>query len=151
MKIRVLFVCIENSCRSQMAEAFLRQHGGDDFEVLSGGADPTTLNPMAVEVMKEIGIDISGRYSKDVAQFLGQSFHYIVRVCDKVREQCPVLPGAIWYLEWSFEDPGRAQGSHAERLRVFRRVRDEIEGHVLDFIARQSLTDRRIANSVGSG
>lgn len=92
MKIRVLFVCTENSCRSQMAEGFLRQHGGDNFEVLSGGADPTKLNPMAVEVMKEIGVDISGQYSKDVAQFLGQSFHYVVRVCDKVREKCPVLP-----------------------------------------------------------
>jgi arsenate reductase (thioredoxin) len=89
---------------------------GDGFEVLSAGADPTKLNPMAVEVMKEIGIDISGQYSKDVAQFLGQSFHYVVRVCDKVREKCPVLPGAIWYLDWSFEDPARAEGSYAERL-----------------------------------
>ncbi len=151
MKIRVLFVCTENSCRSQMAEAFLRRHGGDDFEVLSGGAEPTKLNQMAVEVMKEIGIDISGHHSKDVAQFLGQNFHYIVRVCDKVREQCPILPGAIWYLDWSLEDPGRAQGSHAACLRVFRRVRDEIEGHVLEFIARQRLTDGRIANAAGSG
>ena len=138
MKIRVLFVCTENSSRSQMAEGFLRQQGGDSFEVLSGGADPTKLNPMAVEVMKEIGIDISGQYSKDVAQFLGQSFHYVIRVCDKVREKCPVLPGALWYLDWSFEDPARAEGTHAERLEVFRRVRDQIESRTTEFLAQQS-------------
>ena len=137
MKTRVLFVCTENSARSQMAEGFLRQHGGDSFEALSAGADPSKLNPMAVEVMKEIGIDISGQHSKDVAQFLGQSFHYVVRVCDKVREKCPVLPGAIWYLDWSFEDPAKAEGSAAERLAVFRRIRDEIESCVADLIAQQ--------------
>lgn len=150
MKTRVLFVCTENSCRSQMAEGFLRHHGGESFEVLSAGADPTKLNPMAVEVMKEVGIDISGQYSKDVAQFLGQSFHYVVRVCDKVRERCPVLPGALWYLDWSFEDPARAEGTHAKRLEVFRRVRDEIKGHVADFIGSQSLADRQIASPPGS-
>ena len=138
MKIRVLFVCTENSSRSQMAEGFLRQQGGDSFEVLSGGADPTKLNPMAVEVMKEIGIDISGQHSKDIAQFLGQSFHYVIRVCDKVREKRPVLPGALWYLDWSFEDPARAEGSHAERLVVFQRVRDQIESRTTEFLAQQS-------------
>ncbi len=138
MKIRVLFVCTENSSRSQMAEGFLRQHGGDSFEVFSAGADPTNLNLMAVEVMKEIGIDVSGQYSKDVAQFLGQSFHYVIRVCDKVREKCPVLPGAIWYLDWSFEDPVMAEGSHAQRIEVFRRVRDQIESRTSEFIAQQS-------------
>jgi arsenate reductase len=74
---------------------------------------------------------------RDVAQFLGQSFHYVVRVCDKVREKCPVLPGAIWYLDWSFEDPAKAEGSAAERLAVFRRIRDEIESCVADLIAQQ--------------
>ena len=133
---KVLFVCTENSCRTQMAEGCLRQHGGGQFEVFSAGAQPTNLNPMAVEVMKEIGIDISGQHSKDVAQFLGQSFQYVIRVCDKVKEKCPVLPGAIWYLDWSFEDPAAVQGTSAEKARTFRRVRDEIEGHVLDFIAK---------------
>ena len=138
MKIRVLFVCTENSSRSQMAEGFLRQQGGDGFEVLSGGADPTKLNPMAVEAMKEIGIDISGQHSKDIAQFLGQSFHYVIRVCDKVREEFRVLPGALWYLDWSFEDPARAEGTQAERLEVFRRVRDQIESRTTEFLAQQS-------------
>ena len=105
MKIRVLFVCTENSSRSQMAEGFLRQQGGDSFEVLSGGADPTKLNPMAVEVMKEIGIDISGQYSKDVAQFLGQSFHYVIRVCDKVREKCPSSLGHSGILTGASKTP----------------------------------------------
>lgn len=138
IKPKVLFVCTENACRSQMAEGFLRHHAGDRFEAFSGGAELGKLNPTAVEVMKEAGIDISGHHSKDVAEFLGQSFHYIVRVCDKVKETCPVLPGAIWYLDWSLEDPASAKGSPTERMMVFRRVRDEIEERVLDFIGKES-------------
>jgi len=122
-----------------MAEGFLRHHGGDDFEAFSGGAEPTRLNPLAVEVMKEVGIDISGHHAKDVAEFLGQNFQYLIRVCDKVREKCPVLPGAVWYLDWSFEDPATAAGAAAERLAVFRRVRDEIETHVREFIVEPPL------------
>jgi len=135
MKTRVLFVCTENSARSQMAEGFLRRLGGDDFEVLSAGAEPTSVNPLAVEVMKEVGIDISGQHAKDVSEFLGQNFQYLIRVCDKVREKCPVLPGAVWYLDWSFEDPAKAAGPAPERLAVFRRVRDEIETRIAEFIA----------------
>ena len=138
IKPRVMFVCTENSCRSQMAEGFLRHLAGDRFEAFSAGAEPTQLNPTAVEVMKEIGIDISGHHSKDVADFLRQNFQYLIRVCDKVKETCPVLPGAVWYLDWSFEDPAKATGSAAERMNSFRRVRDEIESHVLDFIAKES-------------
>ncbi|MGD0694733.1 MAG: arsenate reductase ArsC [Terriglobia bacterium] len=139
IKLKVLFVCTQNSCRSQMAEGFLRHHAGDRFDVFSAGAEPAALNPTAVEAMEEIGIDISGQHSKDVAQFLGQSFQYLIRVCDKVKETCPVLPGAVWYLDWSFEDPAQAKGSSTERMAAFRRVRDEIEGRVLDFIAKESL------------
>jgi arsenate reductase len=138
IKPKVLFVCTENSCRSQMAEGFLRQHAGDRFDVYSAGAEPTKLNPTAMEVMKEIGIDISGQHSKDVAQFLGQTFQYVVRVCDKVREKCPVLPGAIWYFDWSFEDPAAVQGTATEKLAAFRRIRDEIEEKTLEFIAREA-------------
>jgi arsenate reductase len=138
LKPKVLFLCTANSCRSQMAEGFLRHHAGDRFEVYSAGAKPGKLNPSAVEVMKELGIDISGHHSKDVADFLGQSFQYVVRVCDKVKDLCPVFPGALWYLDWSVEDPAAAEGSLAQRLIVFRRVRDEIEGRVLDFVAKNS-------------
>jgi arsenate reductase (thioredoxin) len=137
LKPKVLFVCTENSCRSQMAEGFLRQHGGDHFEVFSAGAEPTKLNPMAVEVMKEVGIDISGQHSKDVAQFLGRTFQYVIRVCDKVKERCPVLPGAIWYLDWSFEDPAAVQGTMAEKVEAFRRVRDQLEAKTLEFVAHE--------------
>jgi arsenate reductase len=152
MKIRVLFVCTENSSRSQMAEGFLRQQGGDSFEVLSGGADPTKLNPMAVEVMKEVGIDISGQVFKGRCSVSGQSFHYVIRVCDKVREKRPVLPGALWYLDWSFEDPARAEGSHAERLVVFQRVRDQIESRITEFLAQQSsVIPRTSATTARSG
>ena len=139
MKTRVLFVCTENSARSQMAEGFLRHHGGDDFEAFSGGAEPTRLNPLAVEVMKEVGIDISGQHAKDVIEFLGQNFQYLIRVCDKVREKCAVPPGAVWYLDWSLEDPAAAAGSTAERIEVFRRVRDEIETRVREFIVARPL------------
>jgi arsenate reductase len=121
-----------------MAEGFLRHLAGDHFDVFSGGAQPTQLNPTAAEVMKEIGIDISGQHSKDVGKFLGQRFHYIIRVCDKVREKCPVLPGAIWYLDWSFEDPASAQGTAAEKLATFRRVRDQIEEKTKEFVAREA-------------
>jgi len=138
IKPRVLFVCTENACRSQMAEGFLRHHAADRFEAFSGGADPGKLNPTAVEVMGEVGIDISSHHSKDVAEFLGQNFHFIIRVCDKVKETCPVLPGAIWHLDWSLEDPASAKGTATERIAVFRRVRDEIEGRVLGFIAKES-------------
>jgi len=138
IKPRVLFVCTENACRSQMAEGFLRHHAADRFEAYSGGAEARKLNPTAVDVMREVGIDISGHHSKDVAEFLGQSFHFIIRVCDKVKETCPVLPGAIWYLDWRLEDPASAKGSPNERMTVFRRVRDEIEERVLEFIAKES-------------
>ena len=138
IKPRVLFVCTENACRSQMAEGFLRHHAADRFEAFSGGAEVGTLNPTAVDVMREVGIDISGHRSKDVAEFLGQNFHFIIRVCDKVKETCPVLPGAIWYFDWSLEDPASVKGSPTERMTVFRRIRDEIEGHVLDLIAKES-------------
>jgi arsenate reductase len=121
-----------------MAEGFLRHHAADRFEAYSGGAEARKLNPTAVDVMREVGIDISGHHSKDVAEFLGQSFHFIIRVCDKVKETCPVLPGAIWYLDWRLEDPASAKGSPNERMTVFRRVRDEIEERVLEFIAKES-------------
>jgi arsenate reductase len=135
IKPKVLFVCTENACRSQMAEGFLRHHAGDRFEAFSGGAQTGELNPTAVKVMKEVGIDISGHSSKDVGQFLGQNFHYIIRLCDTIREKCPVLPGAIWYLDWSFEDPAAVEGTAAEKLAAFRRIRDQIGEKAVEFVA----------------
>ena len=125
-KPRVLFLCTHNSCRSQMAEGFLRQLAGDRFEAASAGSQATRVNPDAARVMKEIGIDISAHRSKDVSELLGQSFTYVVRVCDRAKETCPIFPGAFRYFDWGLDDPAAAQGSEAERLAVFRRVRGEI-------------------------
>jgi arsenate reductase len=125
-KPKVLFLCTGNSARSQMAEGYLRYAGGDRFEPLSAGIEPKGLNPLAVETMQEIGIDISHQTSKDVVKLLGQHIPYVVTVCDNARERCPIFPRTYKFLHWSFEDPAAAQGSHEEKLAVFRRVRDEI-------------------------
>ncbi len=130
---RVLFLCTGNSCRSQMAEAFLKLLAGDRFDVMSAGTDPVPVNPDAIRVMAERGIDISHQKSKGVKPFLGLGFPYLVTVCDQANERCPIFPGVINRLHWSFEDPARTQGTVEERLRVFRRIRDEIESAVRRF------------------
>jgi arsenate reductase (thioredoxin) len=109
-----------------MAEGYLRQRGGDRYEPSSAGIEPKGLNPLAVEAMAEIGIDISQQKSKDVSSFLGQNMPYVITVCDNAKEKCPVFSSTHKSLHWSFEDPAEATGSHDERLAVFRRVRDEI-------------------------
>ncbi len=130
---RVLILCTGNSARSQMAEGLLRQAGGDRFEVFSAGTEPGRVNPLAIEAMREVGIDISNHRSKSVDEFLGQSFDYVITVCDNANRNCPVFPGETERIHWSFEDPAAAEGERDERLMVFRRVRDEIEGRLRDF------------------
>lgn len=134
MKQRVLFLCTGNSCRSQMAEGFLRNMAGDRFDVASAGTDPVGLNPGAVEAMKEVGVDIARQESKKVDRFLGQRFDYVITVCDRAKEACPTFPGARSLLHWSFDDPAGASGPLEERRRVFRRVRDEIADRVNQFV-----------------
>ena len=134
MKSSVLFLCTGNSCRSQMAEGLLRHLAGAQFEVASAGVEPAGLNPLAVESMAEIGIDISGHCSKRVDEYAGRPFDWVITVCDAVREACPVFPGAVWRLHWSFEDPAAARGSLEERQLVFRRVRDQIAGRIREFV-----------------
>lgn len=131
---RVLFLCTGNSCRSQMAEAFLKSLAGDRFEVMSAGTDPVPVNPDAIRVMAEKGMDISRQESKGVKPFLGLGFPYLITVCDQANERCPIFPGVINRLHWSFEDPARLKGSDEERLRLFRRVRDEIGAAVRRFV-----------------
>ena len=121
-RIRVLFVCTGNSARSVMAEALLRHHGGDAFEVYSAGTEPKGINPLTLRVLAEAGIDASWARSKSVDEFRGQSFDYVVTVCDQARQVCPVFPGVHESLHWGYEDPAEAQGSDEERLAVFRRV-----------------------------
>ena len=131
---KVLFLCTGNSCRSQMAEGFLRRMAGDKFEVFSAGVKPTQVNPLAIKVMAEIGIDISKHRSKSAMEFIGQQFDYVITVCDNAKQTCPVFPGHYEKLHWSLEDPAEAKGSEEERLVVFRRIRDEIKNNVLAFI-----------------
>lgn len=145
MKAKVLFLCTGNSARSQMAEGYLRHTAGDQFEALSAGIEPKGLNPLAVEVMREIGIDISHQRSKDVGSLLGQHIPYVITVCDNAKERCPIFPRTYKFLHWSFEDPAAAQGSHQEKLAVFRRVRDEIAQRI-----DKEFVDQRIAQRSGS-
>jgi len=120
--IRVLFVCTGNSARSIMAEALLRRHGSDRFEVHSAGTDPRGVNPLTLRVLADAGIDASWARSKSVNEFLGQRFDYVITVCDQARQVCPVFPGVHKSLHWGYEDPAEATGTEEERLRVFKRV-----------------------------
>jgi arsenate reductase (thioredoxin) len=131
--IRVLFVCTGNSARSIMAEALLRHHGGDEFEVHSAGTVPRGVNPLTLRVVKEAGIDTSFARSKSVDEYLGQEFDYVVTVCDQARQVCPVFPGVHESFHWGYEDPAEATGSEEERLAVFRRVFIEIGERVRQF------------------
>jgi len=135
MRMKVLFLCTGNSCRSQMAEGFLRAYGGDRYEAHSAGTKPAELNPIAVEVMSEAGIDISNQRSKNVTPYLGQHFPHVITVCDNAREHCPIFPGVCKRQHWPLPDPAQAQGSDEQRRAVFREVRDQIAARVRDFVA----------------
>ena len=132
---RVLFLCTGNSCRSQMAEGLLRYSAGESIEPASAGTNPLGLNAQAVAAMAEVGIDISAHESKHVDSLIGESFDYVITVCDNARESCPVFPGQTRQLHWGFEDPAQAEGTDAERMAVFRRVRDEITTRIREFLA----------------
>jgi arsenate reductase len=134
-KQRVLFLCTGNSCRSQIAEGFLRDYAGDAFEVASAGVYPTRVNPLAIRVMAEAAVDISAQYSKSVDEMTTGHFDYVITVCDRAREACPIFPRAVRSLHWSFEDPAEATGAEEDRLIVFRRVRDEISEQVREFVS----------------
>lgn len=131
--IRVLFVCTGNSARSVMAEALLRRHGGDRFEVFSAGMEPKGINPLTLRVLAEAGIDASFARSKSVTEFLGQPFDYVVTVCDQARQTCPVFPGVHASLHWGYEDPAAAEGTDEARLAVFRKVFIQMSERVLQF------------------
>ena len=132
-KKKVLFVCIHNSARSQMAEAFLNEVCGDEFEACSAGLEPGTLNPIVVEAMREAGIDISANKTKAVFDMFrsGQIFAYVITVCDEASaERCPIFPGVTQRLHWSFPDPSSFKGTHEERLAGTRQVRDTIKARI---------------------
>ena len=132
--IRVLFVCTHNSARSQLAEALLARLGGAAFEAHSAGTEATRVNPYAVRVLGEQGIDWSRATSKIIGQFLGQPFDYVITVCDRAREACPYFPGATNTLHWGLDDPSDVQGTDDERLDAFRHTAAEISERLQPFI-----------------
>ncbi len=132
--IRVLFVCTGNSARSQIAEALLRQYGGDDFAVFSAGTEPKGVNPFTVRVLSEVGIDWSAARAKSVHEYLGEPFDYVITVCDRARQTCPVFPGDHNSLHWGLDDPAEVDGSDAERLAAFRRTQIEVSARLRPFV-----------------
>jgi arsenate reductase len=132
MKKRVLFLCTGNSARSQMAEGLLRHLAGDEFDVYSAGTSPKGLHKASVAAMKEVGIDISHQRSKALDEFLGQRFDYVITVCDRAKQQCPVFPGAT-PIHWGFDDP--AEAPEQQQTQTFCRVRDEISQRLRLFLA----------------
>ena len=132
-KKRVLILCTGNSARSQMGEGLLRHDAGSLFDVESAGTTASFVRPEAIAAMREIGIDISGHRSKNVDEFEGQHFDYVITVCDNARESCPVFFGDAKKLHHSFEDPAAVKGSEEERLAQFRRVRDELRDYLRTF------------------
>jgi arsenate reductase len=132
--IRVLFVCTGNSARSQLAEAVLRRIGGDDFEVHSAGTEPKGVNPCTLRVLADAGIDASAARSKSVAEFAGQSFDYVITVCDRARQTCPVFPGTHNTLHWGLEDPAEVEGDDGERLAAFQQTYLEVTQRIRPFV-----------------
>jgi len=135
IKAKVLILCSGNSCRTQMAEAFLRDVAGDRFEITSAGSEATPLDPDAVEAMNEVGIDISGQQSKKIDPFFGERFAFVITLCDRQQERtCPIFPGAIWRQQWNLENPARIDAPEEHR-RVVRLIRDQLRQHVVQFIS----------------
>ncbi len=133
-KKTVLFLCTHNSCRSQIAEGFLNSLYANSYKAYSAGVEKTKVNSYAVEVMKEIGIDLSKHYSKTVQEFKGENFDLVVTVCDSARETCPFFPGKK-VIHKSFEDPSSVEGSVEEILSAFRKTRDEIKSWIIEFFS----------------
>jgi arsenate reductase len=132
--LKVLFLCTENACRSQMAEGLVNHYLAGKVKAFSAGVAPREVNALAIRALAELGIDISHQRSKSVAEFEGQQFDLVITVCDSAREQCPFFPGAARKLHVGFSDPGRAPGTEAERLAVFRRVRDAMRQQLVPLL-----------------
>jgi arsenate reductase len=137
MKRKVLFICVQNSARSQMAEELLKKMAGDTFDIESAGLEPSTINPLTIEVMKEEGVDLSQKATNDAFEFFkeGREYDYVIIVCGKDgEEKCPTYPGARERLHWPFDDPAKADGSHDEKLQAFRDIREGIRQKLESFV-----------------
>ena len=140
-KKRVLFICVHNSARSQMAEAFLKQEAGESVEVESAGLEPTKLNPLAVAAMDEVGLDISKNRPQSVFELFkeGRLYTEVITVCDEGAEKCPVFPGLSQRLHWPFDDPAVFEGTWEEKLEQTRSVRDEVRKKIHEWLVEQKL------------
>ncbi len=140
MKQKVLFLCTGNSCRSQIAEAFLRNYASDQFEVYSGGFESKPIHPLTIKVMEEIGIDMNGQYSKPLTQYLGKvHFGYLITVCSDAEDKCPIFPGIGIRLHWPFDDPVAFVGTDEEKLDKFREIRYQIDQKVQSWLNEKGL------------
>lgn len=135
MKQRILVLCTANSARSQMAEGLLRDLAGEQMDVASAGTQPSVVNPLAIAAMHERGINISHHRSKHLSEFVDQPWDAVITVCDHAAETCPIFPGAVTRIHWSFPDPAAAEGTDEERLQAFRTVRDAIEARFRQWLA----------------
>ncbi len=144
-KAKVLFLCTGNSARSQMAEAFLRKYGGNEFEAYSAGLEPKGVNPYTERVMEEVGISLSGQHSKHIREYMGKvHFGYLITLCSEAEASCPTtFPGIAQRLHWAFEDPSALTGSEDEKLAKFREVRDQIEQRIKAWLAEQKAVSVR--------
>jgi arsenate reductase len=135
-KQSVLFLCAHNAARSQMAEALLRKHAGDRFEVVSAGLEPTAVHPLTLRVLNEVGVDVASHRAKGLGGLMGKkTFQLAIIVCDRTQKNCPhIFPFALQRLDWPFEDPAEAQGSEEEQLQKFRDIRDQIEVRILEWL-----------------
>lgn len=138
-KIKVLFLCTGNSARSQMAEAFLKKYGGDQYEVYSAGIEPRDIHPYTERVMEEVGISLRGHYSKHIKEYMGRiNFAYVIILCEEAEKQCPTtFPGITQRLKWSFEDPSTIVESDDKKLMKFREVRDKIEQRIKSWLSQR--------------
>lgn len=129
--IRVLFLCTGNAARSQMAEAILRSIGKEDFEVFSAGANPAAeVHPLAIQVMRESGLDISHHRPKDLSQYLDEQFDHIITVCDKARDTCPTFPGDPHRIHWNYPDPVQVKGDEETQIKVFRQIASDMHNRI---------------------
>ncbi len=141
-KTKVIFLCVGNSARSQMAEAFLRKYADDYFEVYSAGFKPRPIHPYTLMVMSELGYDLSNQHSKALSEYLGKHFGIIITVCKKAEESCPTLPGVSTRLYWPFEDPAAFQGTEEEKLAKFREIRDQINEKIKAWLKERGITEK---------
>lgn len=144
---RVLFICLHNSARSQMAEGLLRSFAGDRFDVFSAGIEASAIRPEAIAAMDEIGIDIGGQTSKTLERYLGQPFDWLITVCDTARQRCPIFPGVEQTSHWGIDDPAKVSGTEEERLHAFRLARDELRNRIRLFVATASRPEMAAAEA----